>query len=82
MKSPRIHIAGGRLIDPANGIDGESDLYLEDGRVKGIGLAPDGFAPEFSIDARGLVVCPGLVDICARLREPGQIGRASCRERV
>jgi dihydroorotase len=79
MKSPRIHIAGGRLIDPANGIDGESDLYLEDGRVKGIGLAPDGFAPEFSIDARGLVVCPGLVDICARLREPGQEHKATLR---
>jgi len=65
-------IHGGRLIDPANGIDAQLDLYLENGLVAGVGEAPDGFRPEQSIDARGQVVCPGLIDLAARLREPGQ----------
>ena len=67
----KLHIKNGRLIDPANGIDGNHDLYIDNGRVAAIGAAPDGFAAERVIDAAGLVVCPGLVDLSARLREPG-----------
>lgn len=66
----RIRIKGGRLIDPANGIDEVCDVYLADGTVAGVGTARD-FTPEREIDARGRIVCPGLVDLCARLREPG-----------
>jgi len=66
-----IHIQHGRLIDPANGIDGLHDLYLSDGVVAGIGDAPAGFQAAQTLDASGLVVCPGLVDLSARLREPG-----------
>ena len=67
----RIRIAGGRVIDPAHGLDGELDLCIADGRIAAVGHTPDGFHVEREIDARGLVVCPGLVDLGARLREPG-----------
>ncbi|MGB7480523.1 MAG: dihydroorotase [Burkholderiaceae bacterium] len=66
-----IHIQNGRLIDPASGTDAVTDLYLAAGRIAAIGAAPAGFRAERSIDARGLVVAPGLVDLSVRLREPG-----------
>lgn len=74
---PRIRIKGGRLVDPANRVDGEQDLYLADRKVVGIGKAPDGFQVEQEIDARGQVVCPGLIDLAVRLREPGQEHKAT-----
>lgn len=74
---PRIRIKGGRLVDPANRVDGEQDLYLADRKVVGVGTAPDGFQVEQEIDARGQVVCPGLIDLAVRLREPGQEHKAT-----
>lgn len=68
----RIRITGGRVIDPANGVDCWQDLYVAEGRIAGLGTPPAGFTEERVIDATELVVCPGLVDICARLREPGE----------
>lgn len=67
----KLHIKNGRLIDPANGIDASRDLYLADGKVAAVGAAPSGFQADQTIDAQGLVVAPGLVDLSARLREPG-----------
>jgi dihydroorotase len=67
----KLHIKNGRVIDPANGIDAVQDLYIADGKVAALGSAPAGFEAERSIDATGLVVAPGLVDLSARLREPG-----------
>ncbi|HEX6829018.1 MAG TPA: dihydroorotase, partial [Burkholderiales bacterium] len=67
----KIHIKNGRLVDPRNGLDAARDLFLAAGRVVGVGSAPGGFAPNRVIDATGLVVCPGLIDLAARLREPG-----------
>lgn len=65
-------IRGGRLIDPANGIDENADLYIDDhGRVAAVGIPPAGFQAARTLDASGCVVCPGLVDLRARLREPG-----------
>lgn len=69
--SDRISLRGGRLIDPTNGIDCKADLHLADGRVLAVGEAPAGFHPERIIDVRGRIVCPGFVDLSARLREPG-----------
>jgi len=66
-----LHIKNGRLIDPAAGIDAVQDLYIADGKIAGIGNAPAGFTVARTIDATGLVVAPGLVDLSARLREPG-----------
>ena len=68
----RIHISGGRLIDPAHGRDEITDLYLANGRIASIGQAPSGFVAEQHIDASGQLICPGLIDLQARLREPGQ----------
>ncbi len=67
----KIHIQNGRLIDPANRLDGQHDLFIADGKIVGVGSAPDGFTAERTIDASGLVVAPGLIDLAARLREPG-----------
>jgi dihydroorotase len=67
----KIHIKNGRLVDPKNGIDAQRDLYIAAGKVVAIGAAPDGFNANRTVDAAGLVVCPGLVDLAARLREPG-----------
>ena len=67
----KIHIKSGRLIDPRNGIDTHKDVYVAAGKVVAIGDAPKGFTANRVIDATGLIVCPGLVDLAARLREPG-----------
>ena len=70
-------IQGGRVIDPANQIDGVMDLYIADGVIVGTGRSPAGFSPDTIIDARGQIVIPGLVDLRARLREPGQEFKAT-----
>jgi len=70
----KLAIRSGRLVDPASGHDAVADLFVADGRIAGIGTAPDGFRAERELDARGLVVAPGLVDLCARMREPGAEG--------
>jgi dihydroorotase len=67
----RIHIKGGRLIDPRSGVDAKKDVYVAAGKIVAIGEAPSGFSPNRVIDAARLIVCPGLVDLAARLREPG-----------
>lgn len=73
----KLHIQGGRLIDPANGVDGLHDVFIAAGRVIGIGETPADFVADRTIDARGLAVLPGLVDLSARLREPGFEYRAT-----
>jgi dihydroorotase len=62
----RVHIKNGRVVDPASGRDGVGDVFVAEGKI----------AEEFSkadrvIDAKGLVVSPGFIDLAARLREPG-----------
>ena len=73
----RIHIANGHLIDPANRIDGKHDVYIAEGRVLSIDVAPDGFEADTTIDAHGHIVCPGLVDLRVHLREPGEEHKAT-----
>ncbi len=67
----KIQIKNGRLIDPKNGIDAVMDVFIAAGKVVAIGSAPNNFQANRVIDAEGLVICPGLVDLSARLREPG-----------
>lgn len=67
----KIHIKNGRLIDPATGTDAKKDVYIAAGKIVSIGGAPNGYSANRTIDASGLVVCPGLVDLAVRLREPG-----------
>jgi dihydroorotase len=72
-----IKITGGRVIDPANRLDAVRDVYIVKGRIAAIGKAPEDFDATLEIDARSCVVCPGLIDICARPREPGQEHKAT-----
>ena len=67
----KILIQNGRVINPASGFDQTCDIALAAGRIVGINRVPPDFAPHRSIDASGCLVLPGLVDLAARLREPG-----------
>ncbi|HVL08388.1 MAG TPA: dihydroorotase [Burkholderiaceae bacterium] len=73
----KLQLKGGRVIDPANGIDGQHDVFLAAGKIVGMGQAPADFHANKVIDVSGLVVAPGLVDLSARLREPGQEYKAT-----
>jgi dihydroorotase len=67
----KILVRNGRLVDPASGRDETGDLAIAAGRIVGLGKVSAEFEPDRVIDATGLVVAPGLVDLAARLREPG-----------
>ncbi len=62
-----IVIENGRVIDPKHGVDRSASLYIADGKVAALGEAPAGFVAEQHIDASDCVVCPGLIDLGARL---------------
>ncbi len=66
-----LRIAGGRVIDPAQQIDKVADVWIQNDRVLGIGPAFERKADR-EIDARGKIVCPGLIDMHVHLREPGR----------
>lgn len=67
----KIAIKHGRVVDPASGLDGVRDIYVAAGKIVALGDAPADFHANSEIDATGLVVAPGLVDLSVRLREPG-----------
>ncbi len=67
----KLHIKNGHVIDPLSDIDTQLDLYINGGKIVAVGNAPESFNADKTIDATGMVVIPGLVDLCARLREPG-----------
>ncbi|MQM30811.1 MAG: dihydroorotase [Candidatus Accumulibacter phosphatis] len=67
MNRQNLHIRNARLIDPGNGLDEPRDLFVSDARIAAIGQPPAGFSADRSIDASGLIVCPGLVDLSTRL---------------
>ncbi len=67
----KIVIKNGRVIDPMNARDGVADVYVAAGKIIAVGSAPADFHANRVIDASGLIVCPGLVDLSVRLREPG-----------
>jgi dihydroorotase len=76
-KKKDISILNGRVIDPANGIDEITDLHISAGRILALGEEPKGFMANRKIDASGQIVCPGLIDLCANLREPGREHKAT-----
>jgi len=73
----RIRIAGGRIVDPASQRDEPGDLCVADGVIQAVGPTPDGFTADRTIEADGCIVCPGLIDLCARLGEPGAEHKAT-----
>jgi dihydroorotase len=66
-----LRITNGRVIDPAQGIDQVTDLWIQDETILGIGPQPTSQADRV-IDASGKIVCPGLIDMHVHLREPGR----------
>jgi dihydroorotase len=64
-------VKNGRVIDPKNGLDMEADVLVEGGKIKGVEKGLKAKADK-TIDAKGLVVCPGLIDMHVHLREPGR----------
>ena len=67
----KIHLKNGRVIDPSSGLDSIQDVYVAAGHIQALGQAPADFHANQVLDATGLIVCPGLVDLSLRLREPG-----------
>jgi dihydroorotase len=67
----KIVIRHGRVIDPASGRDEVTDVRIASGRIVGIGPVPADFGADRVLEATGCIVAPGLVDLAARLREPG-----------
>ncbi len=67
----KILIKNGRVIDPASGLDAVGDVAIASGRIVSLKTAPADFSPNKVIDADGCIVMPGLIDLSARLREPG-----------
>ncbi|TMH61532.1 MAG: dihydroorotase, partial [Betaproteobacteria bacterium] len=78
----KIEIRNGRVIDPKHGIDRKTSLYVAAGKVAAVGDAPEGWHAKRVLDAAGLVVCPGLIDASARLREPGFEYKATLESEV
>jgi dihydroorotase len=68
----RIAIINGHVIDPHNSVNEKKNIYVQDGKIIRVGMQPDGFEADVTINAEKYIVCPGFVDLCARLREPGQ----------
>ncbi|HZN85494.1 MAG TPA: dihydroorotase [Burkholderiales bacterium] len=68
----KLLVKGGRVVDPASGRDAVGDVFIADGKIA---AAPG--TPDRTLDAKGLVVAPGLVDLAARLREPGYEHKAT-----
>ncbi len=73
----KIVIKGGRVIDPMNARDETADVCVAAGKIVAVGEVPADFHANRVLDASGLVVCPGLVDLSVRLREPGNEYRAT-----
>ncbi|MFT5111571.1 MAG: dihydroorotase [Parasphingorhabdus sp.] len=72
----KIAVINGRVVDPANETDQLQNLYIADGTICATGTAPDGFQAEHQIDAANCIVMPGIIDLQARLREPGEDHKA------
>ena len=68
----RVWLRGGRVLDPASGRDGRADVLIEDGRIVAVADALEGVSDAEVVNAEGLWVAPGFVDLHAHLREPGQ----------
>jgi dihydroorotase len=70
-------LLGGRVIDPANRLDGVADVLIVDGKIAAVGADAGARAPANAerMELKGKVVCPGLIDLHVHLREPGQTGK-------
>ena len=72
----RVEIRGARIVDPASKRDAPGSIFIAGGRIASLDRAPDGFVPDETLDAHGLIACPGLVDLSAR---PSPVRRTPTR---
>ena len=73
----RIKVAGARIVDPRHGVDAVQDLFIADGTILALGDTPDGFEPDEVVEADGYIAVPGLIELSARVREPGHEFKAT-----
>ena len=73
----RLHIQQGRVIDPANGLDAYADVCIAEGMIVSVGAVPEGFVAERVLNASGMLVLPGLVDLSARVGQSGDASTAA-----
>jgi dihydroorotase len=78
----KIRIRNGRVIDPASREDTVRDVFVDQGFIVDPRAAGDDFSADHEIDASGRIVCPGLVDLQARLREPGEEHKATMQSEL
>jgi len=67
----KVVIKNGRVLNPKTSFDEIADVTIANGRIMAVGAVPDGFTADQTVDATGRYVFPGIVDLSARLREPG-----------
>lgn len=72
MNHQRLLIAGARIVDPANRVDTVGSVCVADGKIVAVGHHPTDFNPDRILDATDQILTPGLIDLCVRVREPGQ----------
>jgi dihydroorotase len=78
----RLKINNGHIINPSTHVDKIGDIYIANGKIISLFEPPDGFKPDHEIDATDKLVCPGLVDLCAHLREPGAEHKATISSEI
>ena len=78
----QIHIKHGRIIDPANHIDGVGDIYIVDGKIAALSNPPEGFKADTVIDASDKIVCAGFIDLSSRLRDMGHSRKGTFKSEI
>ncbi|MEI6708461.1 MAG: dihydroorotase [Methylococcales bacterium] len=78
----QIHIKHGRIIDPANHIDGVGDLFIVDGKIAALSNPPEGFKADTVIDASDKIVCAGFIDLSSRLRDMGHSRKGTFKSEI
>ena len=73
----KIAIRDAHVVDPANDVDKVADLCIVDNKIEAVGAIPDAFSADVTIDAKNKLLIPGIIDLCARLREPGEEHKAT-----
>ena len=73
----RLHIQQGRVIDPANDLDAYADVCIAEGMIVSVGAVPEGFVADRVLNASGMLVLPGLVDLSARVGQSGDASTAA-----
>ena len=68
-------LTGGRVVDPASHLDATADILIQDGKISAVGKNISAPKEAELFDARGKIICPGLIDLHVHLREPGQTAK-------